>query len=262
MKIHFFGCSFTEGGGLDDFDYYNFLTGKNYNINDNIRDQFEELRMFKEENRYSTIVGKILGLEVENYAFGCNSNEGILKKVFEVLNDVETNKNDIFIIQPSFFSRKFYWYEPFQEFLSVNALNPSDWPYRNMEEWMPLHQLHNLNVKYCHNEEYELSKLLVNMELYNAYFREKNIKLFWTPWLDLSMERLHIKLNENNKLLTKKYGNIIFYGESKQLSMGRYIGDNWLQIRDHFKESMDSHKSIKGHQMVGKQIADYLKDKI
>jgi hypothetical protein len=25
MKIKFFGCSFTEGGGLDNIDYYNFL---------------------------------------------------------------------------------------------------------------------------------------------------------------------------------------------------------------------------------------------
>ena len=37
MKIHFFGCSFTDGGGLDDFDYYNYNTGKNYNINDDKR---------------------------------------------------------------------------------------------------------------------------------------------------------------------------------------------------------------------------------
>ena len=46
MKIHFFGCSFTEGGGLDNFDYFNLKQNKNYIINDNIRDQFEEVRLF------------------------------------------------------------------------------------------------------------------------------------------------------------------------------------------------------------------------
>ena len=36
--IHFFGCSFTEGGGLDNFDYYNYNTGLNYNIDNNINE--------------------------------------------------------------------------------------------------------------------------------------------------------------------------------------------------------------------------------
>ena len=259
MKIHFFGCSFTEGGGLDNFDYYNFITGKNYNIDNNIREEHEEVRIHKEEHRYSTIVGNILGIETKNYAIGCNSNEGILKAVFEILNDSETSNDDVFVVQLSFFGRKFYWYEPFEQFLSVNALNPADWPYRNKEEWMPLHELHNLNIKYCHNEEYELSKLLMNMELFNSLFREKGIKLFWTTWPDLSTKRNTARIHEDNKLILEKYKNVILYDG---MCMGRYIVDNELQIRDDYKQSSDSHKSIKGHQIIGEKIAEYLNNKI
>lgn len=259
MKLHFFGCSFTEGGGLDNFDYYHHNTGIKYNIEDNIREQHEEVREYKEKNRYSSIVGDILGLEVKNYAIGCNSNEGILKKLFEIVTNTETSNDDIFIVQTSFYSRKFYWYEPTSEFLSVNATQPGDWPYRNMDIWMPLHQLHNLNLSYCHNEEYEISKLFMNMELFNSYFKEKNIKLFWTPWPDLTLEPFPLKIDKINQELLKSIPNIIFYDGK---SMGRYITDNELQIKDDFKESVDSHKSLKGHNIIGTKIADYLKNKL
>jgi hypothetical protein len=259
MNIHFFGCSFTEGGGLDNFDYYNYNTGLNYNIDNNIREEYEEVRLFKEDKRYSSIVGKLMGVKINNYAIGCNSNEGILKKVFEVLNDSDTTENDIFIVQTSFYSRKFYWYEPTEEFLSVNALEKEDWPYRNMEIWMPLHQLHNLNVKCAHNEQYEIDKLITNMQIYNSYFKEKGIKLFWTPWPDLTLEKFPTEINKFNNNLLQKIPNIIFYDRK---SMGRYITDNELQIRDDFKESMDSHKSLKGHEMIANKIVEFLKKKL
>ena len=259
MTIHFFGCSFTEGGGLDNFDYYNFITGKNYNVNDNISEQAEEIRIHKESNRYSAIVGNILNVETKNYAFGANSNEAILKKLFEVVNESTTKSDDIFIVQPSFYARKFYWYEPFQQFFSVNASEVGDWPYRNRDEWMPLHQLHNLNLKYCHNEEYEFNKFLNNMELYNSYFKEKNVKLFWAPWADLSLNTFPEKLDIDNITHLKKYKNIILY-ENK--SMGRYICDNKLLITDVFKQSNDTHKSLEGHRLIGNKIAEYLKDKL
>ena len=259
MKINFFGCSFTEGGGLDNFDYYNYNTGINYNIDDNFREQHEEVRLFKEDNRYSNIVGKMMGIQTSNYAIGCNSNEGILKKLFEALNDSDTNKNDIFIVQTSFYSRKFYWYEATEEFLSVNASEKGDWPYRNMEVWMPLHQLHNLNIKYAHNEQYEIDKLITNMQVYNSYFKENGIKIFWTPWPDLTLEKFPSKIDKFNNNLLEIIPNIIFYDDK---SMGRYITDNDLQIRNHFKESTDSHKSLKGHQIIGEKIAEYLKNKI
>lgn len=259
MKIHFFGCSFTEGGGLDDFDYYNYNTGKNYNIDDNKREEHEAVRLYKEEHRYSNVVGKLLNVETENYAIGCNSNDGILKKIYEVVNDSKTSQDDIFFVQTSFYSRKFYWYEPTEEFVSVNASQKWEWPFRNMDIWMPLYDLHNLNLKYAHNEQYELDKLLINIELYNAYFKEKGIKIFWTPWPDLTLEPYPTKIAEINKNLQEKIPNIMFFDGG---CMGRYIGENKLQIRDEFKQSMDAHKSLEGHRIIGEKIAEFLKEKI
>lgn len=259
MKINFFGCSFTEGGGLNNFEYYNFLNNTNYNINDNIKEQYEEITLFKEENRYSNIVGKILEVETKNYAEGCNSNEGILKKLIEISDSETTNVGDVFVVQTSFFSRKFYWYEPFNDFISVNALSPEDWPFRNKEEWMPLHQLHNLNVTYCHNEEYEIQKLLKNMEIYNSYFKEKKLKLFWIPWNDMTTEQKTEELNEYNRKTLEKIPNIIYFDD---MSMGRYCNKNALLLKHHFKKSNDSHKSVIGHKIIAEKISEYLKNKL
>jgi hypothetical protein len=44
--------------------------------------------------------------------------------------------------------------------------------------------------------------------------------------------------------------------------MGRYICDNKLLIRDVFKKSNDTHKSLEGHRLIGNKIAEYLKDKL
>ena len=47
MKLKFFGCSFTEGGGLDNIDYYNFL-------NENKLEYFPE--KFETNEKFDVII--------------------------------------------------------------------------------------------------------------------------------------------------------------------------------------------------------------
>lgn len=255
MRLNFFGCSFTEGGGLDNIDYYNFKT--NSNLLDYTPENQVLLKEFKEKYRYTTIVKNNLNIDVRNFAEGCNSNENILNKVFEIINESEINSDDIFIVQTSIFSRKYFWYEPTAEFYSVNTLEMEGWPYRNKEYMKGLHQLYNLYSQYSHNEEYEMKKLLIQIDLYNSYFKEKGIKLFWMPWPDfIAGDRDTIK-NHNKKLINKNF--IFFDG----ISMGTFIGSNSYRIRDEYTKSSDGHKSVSGHQIVGEKIIDFLvKNKI
>lgn len=260
MKINFFGCSFTEGGGLNNFDYFNYNTGKNFDINNNILEENIEVNQFKNEHRYSTIVGNLMNIDVENYAIGCNSNEGILKNIIDVINDKNTKNEDIFIIQTTFLARKFYWYEPIEEFISVNASNVFDWPFRNKKEYMPLHELHNLNLKYCHNEEYEAKKLIQNIKIYNSYFKELGIKIFWMPWCDLTTETNKDKILEFNKNIVKEIPNIFLFQNT--MCMGEFVSSNKLLIKDKFIKSNDNHKSIEGHKLVAEKLVEYLKNNI
>jgi len=259
MKINFFGCSFTEGSGLNNIEYYNFLTGKNINKNNPSDKDIEETIKFKYENRYSKVVESILNIQTYNYAIGCNSNEGIFKNIIDVLNLETTNVGDVFVIQTSFFSRKFYWYEPFNIFISINTLSADDSPFRNKKEWMPLHELHNLNIQYCHNEQYEIDKLIQNIKIYNAYFESLGMKIFWIPWPDLSLETNDIILNEYNYNMVKEIPNLVYFDN---MSMGRYCSENKLLIFNDYDKVQDSHKSLKGHIVIGEMIAEYLKNKL
>jgi hypothetical protein len=255
MKINFFGCSFTEGGGLDNLEYYNIKTNsklKGYN-----QPNSKILCEFKEKHRYSTIVGELLKCEVLNHALGCNSNENIINKLYEVASSENVNKDDIFIAQTSIFSRKHYWYEPTNKFYSVNTLEFTAWPYNGEEEMRPLNELYNLYYQYSHNEEYEIKKLLMKIEFINAWFEKNKIKIFWIPWAEMCMSGDFGIIKNKNKKLKKE--NFIFFDE---LAMGTFSGANKLRICDEFKSITDMHKSVKGHQIIAEMIVEFLKDKI
>ena len=253
MIINFFGCSFTEGGGLDNIEYYNFKT--NSNLEDYTLKNTHFLKKFKEKYRYSNVVGELIGCKTRNFAIGCNSNENILNKLFEIVNSNETKKGDIFIVQTTIFSRRHIWYEPTETFYSVNTLEMSGWPYQNKEEMKKLNELYNLYFSYSHNEQYEMDKLLMYIDLFNAYCKEKGLKLFWMPWADLVIGDNNTKKNFYSKFIEK---NFILFNE---LSMGSFINSNELRIKDELKTLLDNHKTVDGHKIVAERIVEFLKQK-
>lgn len=253
MIINFFGCSFTEGGGLDNIDYYNFKT--NSNLEDYTLENNYVLRKFKEKYRYSNIVEESIGCKTKNFALGCNSNENILNKLFEIANSNDTKKDDIFIVQTSIFSRKHFWYEPTETFYSVNTLEMSGWPYQNKNEMKKLNELYNLYFTYSYNEQYEIDKLLMHVDVFNSYFKERGLKLFWMPWADFVEGDWNTIRKFNSKLLEKNF--IFFNG----LSMGTFIDSNQHRIKDEFTKLQDNHKSVKGHEVVGRRVVEFLKQK-
>jgi hypothetical protein len=229
MRINFFGCSFTEGGGLDNLEYYNIKT--NSKLKDYSAPNSNILCEYKEANRYSKIVGNLLNCESNNYAFGCNSNENIINKLYEVIKFNKVEKDDVFVVQTTIFSRKHFWYEPTNEFYSVNTIDFTGWPYQEKEIMKPL------NI--------------------NAWFREMGLKIFWIPWADLNMNGDWDILKEKNKELKKQ--NFIFFDD---LAMGTYIDGNKYRICDEFESLTDRHKSTKGHKFVAEKIVEFLKEKL
>jgi hypothetical protein len=252
MRINFFGCSFTEGGGLDNIDYYNFKT--NSKLKDYTSENNYFLRKFKEKYRYTNVVEKLTKCKIRNFATGCNSNENIINKLFEIVNSDDIKEDDIFVVQTSIHSRKHFWYEPTQEFYSVNTLEMSGWPYQNKDIMKKLNELYNLYFTYSHNQEYEIKKLLMQIDLCNSYFKEKGLKIFWMPWPDFISGDWNLIRKYNSKLIDKNF--IFFDG----VSMGTFIDSNGYRIRDEFSNSIDSHKSVKGHRIVAERVTDYLKE--
>ena len=114
MKIGFFGCSFTEGGGLNS-PVFNEYAIKNNLIPKEYEGEYEKTR---KGFRYSTLIGKNLNCEVENFGKGRSSNEYIFNQLYE-----HHEKFDICIVQLTIYSRRYQWDEHKEKFEHINDID-------------------------------------------------------------------------------------------------------------------------------------------
>ena len=114
MKIGFFGCSFTEGGGLNSPVFNEYAT-KNNLIPKEYEGEYEKTR---KGFRYSTLIGKDLNCEVENFGKGRSSNEYIFNQLYE-----HHKKFDICVVQLTIYSRRYQWDEHKEKFEHINDID-------------------------------------------------------------------------------------------------------------------------------------------
>ena len=114
MKIGFFGCSFTEGGGLN-WPVFNEYAIKNKLISNEYKENYEKTQ---NDFRYSTLIGKDLNCEVENFGKGRSSNEYIFNQLYE-----HHEKFDICVVQLTIYSRRYQWDEHKEKFEHINDID-------------------------------------------------------------------------------------------------------------------------------------------
>ena len=114
MKIGFFGCSFTEGGGLNS-PVFNEYAIKNNLIPKEYEGEYEKTR---KSFRYSTLIGKNLNCEVENFGKGRSSNEYIFNQLYK-----HHKKFDICVVQLTIYSRRYQWDEHEEKFEHINDID-------------------------------------------------------------------------------------------------------------------------------------------
>ena len=114
MKIGFFGCSFTEGGGLNS-PVFNEYAIKNNLIPKEYEGEYEKTR---KGFRYSTLIGKNLNCEVENFGKGRSSNEYIFNQLYK-----HHKKFDICVVQLTIYSRRYQWDEHEEKFEHINDID-------------------------------------------------------------------------------------------------------------------------------------------
>ena len=224
MNIGFFGCSFTEGGGLNS-PVFNKYAIKHNLLPSKYKDKYEEV---VEDYRFSALVGKKLECKVTNYGKSCASNESIINTLYENL-----EKHDISIVQFSVLSRKEIYDCESDEFWSVNG-EGSHVPKNVVEYWVK-------TVTNHHNDDYELKKIEMFMKLFNNW--KQNI--FWIFHEDVSES---VKRNKNL---------ILFDG----YCLGEYCDLNKLLLThetDGFYN--DRHYSLEGHKIISDKIVEFIND--
>ena len=262
-KLHVYGCSFSDGGGLDANEYLTAAIEKNLIPNkwvDKVQhhlfntDDYYFVE-FKDYYRYSSIIGRSLNIDVFNYSLTANNNEHILNTVYEKLLEFP---NDIHIIQWSLHERKLYWLEEDRKFFRLQGIVPnrdeftkafifnledrdlaedySDSKYDDLSD----HFL-NFLVNY-QNLQYEDYKLNQTSKLLNSLAQLGSTPLYYLPW------------NASTEVLS----NTILIDGEKDLS--RWSKDTNNQIIDETEgEYDDCHLSLKANYIVAEKIIERFK---
>ena len=228
MKIGFFGCSMTEGGGLNS-PVWNEYAIKNNIISKEYVGRYEKLR---DDYRFSTLVGKELNCEVENLALSRNSNENIINQLYE-----HKDKFDICVVQFSIFTRRYIWNEPENKFYNISGVDFSEHPYLNNEKLKPLHETYLNYVAYHHNEKYVKDHLCRYVDLFDNLGK----RIYWIFYQPVPK--------------MKKRSNVLYW------NLVDWANNNRLEFR-HFTDGFynDRHLSLKGNELVANKIVKKIND--
>lgn len=229
MKIGFFGCSFTEGGGLNS-PIWNKYAIKHNLIPKEFEGQYEKV---KKHYRFSTLIGNELNCEVENFAVGGSSNETILNKLFE-----NYEKFDINIVQFSLFNRLRIYDENTKSFYDVNGLEANA-PKNTIDYFTK-------TVTEYQSQDYERYKIKQMVELYDKLFENLNKRIIW-----LFHEAVPKNLNSKNMIYFEPYGNIHDFVIEQECT--------FVQETKGYYD--DSHYTPRGHELISKKILEKINEK-
>jgi len=189
-----FGCSFTEGGGLNTTEYHHKLNKFNgIDVNDEdytygVDDYYE----YMNEHSYPSFLAKSIGCEFYNYGISCGSNEIIIKTVYDVINggldfthplynrfNLSSNRfideNDyektFVTVQFSFMDRIMLYLNDKSKFVTLNG-----WPYDDDI----VNEFYSLYATYFYYEHVEFKKALQYMNMCSTYLNSKKIDHIFT----------------------------------------------------------------------------------
>lgn len=252
--IKFFGCSFTEGGGLNNIDYYNYIenpsTPLTYWPTDSTAEDrvkiIEFLDKYKEDNRFTSVLETYLNRPIVNLAKSQASNDYIFETLFEEINQ---NQNEIYFIILSLPHRRYWYYEVDKQRHNLNMLEFSGNPFDNRESHKPLHTHFTNYLKYIFDLKTEMDDISRNIKLFDSFAKSKNSKIVWSGWDfgDDDTDLNHINSSAEYCLL--------FDG----LSLKHFCVNNGLQIEAETKGLVpDNHISKYGNIIVAQKINEYI----
>ncbi len=252
--IKFFGCSFTEGGGLDNIDYYNYIENTEVPLtywpknstSEQRRDIINFLNSYREYNRFTSILERSLNIPIINLAKSQSSNDCILETLFK---EIDNNSKEIYFVILSLSHRRYWYYEVDNKKHNLNMPEFSAQPFENKESYRPLYNLFENYLKYIYNFNDELKQLIRNIKLFDSFAKSKGSKIIWSAW---EMGDYETKLETINSVAENC---LLFDG----LSLKHFCIKEKLQIHEETNGVIDdNHISKYGNIVVAKKIEEYI----
>lgn len=229
-----FGCSFTEGGGLNDPRYHDY-------IKSGLTAQFDRDRMneFMTEHSYPGYLSRLLNCEFKNFGTSCASNDFIFQKTYQECSKyINSNKKILVTVQTSMMSRILLYSADDNNFeLNVNS---------DQHNTDVVNSYFRTFIQRFFNPEKEFKKVLMMTDLMQNWLSGVGIDFAFVAW-------------ESVGTLPEKYF-LSFPGLNG--SIGSYADKEKLLIADLPNITfMDRHLSKESNELLANKIFEYIKDK-
>ena len=241
--IIFNGCSFTQGGGLENPSILNL-----YGYNLPFKEDGSEYYDIRESLRYSKIVSDYFNCDYVNLAESANSNENIFQTTFNYveqnLEKLSNYKNINCFIQTTMSHRKSVKYKG--EYMNLNSFDKKEHPFRNKDgHYDTLQKWYEIFMTDIFDEEYEAQSIKKEIYTLREYLKSKNILANFIIYSDIPLIKI---LNKKDYINFGKYNELMDFAIS-----------NKLRICDEVKSS-DAHFSPKGHKIIAEILIKKLEN--
>lgn len=234
QKILSFGCSFTEGNGLETSYYHRYLSSNLGNKNN--LELETTYRDYMYNNSYPAYLARNLNCDFDNFAVSGVSNSLIFKNLYEKTQNVENGGDLLVTVQTTLLSRIMVYDIKQEKFLTIS----------NFEGILDYaKKYYEMYLRYFYNNEIEYRNLLQNIEVYTKYLQSKNIDVVWL------MYETADTLKSSKTILT-------FDGTD----LSQFIANQKLRLLDLPNFPVNNpHFSVDGHKVIANRIIEHLKGK-
>lgn len=227
--VECFGCSFTEGGGLNNPDFIRFLEN-----DPDMKIKMFDAREYALTHSYPFYLSQLLGSDYVNHGISCGSNDSTFRTAYNRFKNKTIDKNTLVIIQTTLLSRMMLYDLVTEKYYHVNR--PYDFP-----EHVVNYYKDYITKFYDSLQAWNL--LMQNIELFQAWLASKNIDVLF-----MFYEQAGSNIPKGKHFMD-------FGGKS----LGSYAHDNKLTLGDipGFPVN-DRHFSIDGHKHIAQKIYEHM----
>lgn len=252
MKLHTYGCSWTEGLGANT-DIENKLEKK-------------EKKLFRNKHSWPNFIAEKLNVEVINNGISSNSNNKIFNQIVEDIQSEKIIEGDLVIIMWSSSLRDYLPFLPNNEWLSWSTNHLLKSPDRFINSYMSKSIIYN---NFLINFKNFFVRDLFNQNYYNivnqnyiiflqSLFLHFKIRYFMCD----AFEPMIISLDKKDDKID--FINTEFYWGFNKKTFRDFLNDtNRLDIWEHqdatFKTRETQHPNYEGYKLIGAELYNHIK---
>lgn len=250
-KIISFGCSFTQGGGMQNPIYFSWLKKHHPEKLKNYTEQ-EFYQTYYTDKSYTAMLANLLGCSYENHGRGCSSNELMIDTIHRKTSRILDGSNILVTIQPTFLHRMHVYDSINHEHILFNT--PGAITHHEFDDDIPAIEYNSMYLKYFYDDIYELNKYLNSLYTIMDSLLSRNFFVVVVPYI--SQMGFYYSFLKSMHFCTEFYN----VDETQKFSsMAELLYESQLCLKDlpeiHWD---DCHANEQGHIQIAKSLLRHI----